>query len=236
MAAADEENGAALAAAGEDDERRDVEDIHTQSSSLLSSPSTNGRVNGARQLAPRRRDYDALQSSIEHVKLFDLVALPQNSTWQFVILATVFVVAFLVHDFAQEYVFKNGFSYGLLITLADFVGCSVFPVATQTARGASLQPNGALTKYAALSVLVLTSSALSTHALQYVSYPLKVVLRSGRLIPTMFVARLCFGKRYSALTYAAAMLSMSLHVATHHCLLFCLLLMTRGTNDFTSRT
>eukprot|EP00240_Pyramimonas_obovata_P003693 CAMPEP_0118949124 /NCGR_PEP_ID=MMETSP1169-20130426/49067_1 /TAXON_ID=36882 /ORGANISM="Pyramimonas obovata, Strain CCMP722" /LENGTH=356 /DNA_ID=CAMNT_0006895687 /DNA_START=182 /DNA_END=1249 /DNA_ORIENTATION=+ len=61
--------------------------------------------------------------------------------------------------------------------------------------------------YLGLSVLVFMSTALSNHAVHYVQYPVKVVFKSSKLMPTMLVST-CIGnsKAFGVVDYAAALL------------------------------
>ena len=58
-----------------------------------------------------------------------------------------------------------------------------------------------------LSFLVFMSTALSNHAVHYVQYPVKVVFKSSKLLPTMLVST-CIGnsKAFGVADYAAALL------------------------------
>lgn len=61
--------------------------------------------------------------------------------------------------------------------------------------------------YAALAFLVFLSTAISNEAVKYVSYTVKVVFKSSKLVPTMIVSTMMGNsKKFSAFDYFAALL------------------------------
>jgi solute carrier family 35 (adenosine 3'-phospho 5'-phosphosulfate transporter), member B3 len=58
--------------------------------------------------------------------------------------------------------------------------------------------------YPLLTILLLSSSALSNLSLSYINFPTKVVFRSCKLIPTMLVAWCWHGQRFSTTQYGCA--------------------------------
>jgi len=62
-------------------------------------------------------------------------------------------------------------------------------------------------QYAGLASLVFASTAVSNHALHWVQYPVKVVFKSSKLVPTMLVGTFMGNsKRYAAKEYFAALM------------------------------
>lgn len=60
--------------------------------------------------------------------------------------------------------------------------------------------------FALLSALLLASLSMGTFALKWVSFPVKVVLKSSKLLPAMLMGVLLLRKRYSSTHYLAATL------------------------------
>ena len=69
---------------------------------------------------------------------------------------------------------------------------------------ASTTPATPFLTYFALGFLILLSNFLGIASLSFVDYPLKVIMRSSKLIPTMAIGRVVLGKRYSLMHYTAA--------------------------------
>lgn len=138
--------------------------------------------------------------------LIDLKAWP---AWaQFLGCAGSFFVAMLVHDFLQELLFKRlDFSFGAALALVDCMGCSILPLLVSTVTGDELKtdPFGANARtFMLVSLMVVAGNALSTTSLNYINFPVKVVGRCGKLIPTMIIGKCLLGKSYSHLHYGAA--------------------------------
>jgi adenosine 3'-phospho 5'-phosphosulfate transporter B3 len=112
-----------------------------------------------------------------------------------------YVTASFQHKFASQS------SLPASVTLSQFAACFVLPILVkpEAARSISLSPRSpAVARYAALAVLIFGATGLATASLAYVAYPVKIVFKSTKLIPTMLVSYLFSGQTYSALDYAAA--------------------------------
>jgi len=63
---------------------------------------------------------------------------------------------------------------------------------------------GGVGYFAALSILLVLSQGFGTVAINYVSYPVKVLFKSIKLLPTMLLGRYVVGRTYSRRQYAGA--------------------------------
>jgi adenosine 3'-phospho 5'-phosphosulfate transporter B3 len=85
---------------------------------------------------------------------------------------------------------------GMLVTLAQFIGCSLLALIMGGARKSEDASTGALWKdlakawwpYVGLSVLVWGATGLANVSVTWVQYPVKVAFKSSKLIPTMVVS------------------------------------------------
>lgn len=93
------------------------------------------------------------------------------------------------------------------ITLSQFVWCFALPVLLKPKVIFSIKFNSRKTVYyIALALLIFGATGLATASLLYVSYPVKIVFKSTKLIPTMLTSYLFSGKMYSFLEYTLAAL------------------------------
>ena len=60
--------------------------------------------------------------------------------------------------------------------------------------------------YVTLAGMIVVSGYMSIASLKYVNFPVKVVGRCGKLIPTMIIGKLMLGKNYGMINYIAATL------------------------------
>lgn len=130
-----------------------------------------------------------------------------NSKEQFFFLCTCTFVLFGTHNYLQEAIMRvegfkeNGWSLGLL----EVTGITLFSFLETVYVGEIRKPRASpLNNYIMLTIFLLLSSSLSYISLGYINYPTKVIFRSCKLIPVMFVAVLINGKKFSALEYAFA--------------------------------
>ena len=119
-------------------------------------------------------------------------------------LPMVLVGAGIVHAIAQEEL-QRSMRMPLLMTAAEFGICALCSLSWMGnfGRGAPPPPRWQLLR---ISVCVLCSLVSGNIALRYVSYPVKVVAKSCKLLPTMFLGTVLLRKRYSALDQLAAVL------------------------------
>jgi len=110
-----------------------------------------------------------------------------------------------MHAVIQEQLMHELGSLPLLITAADFGSCASLSLARLLARRESLRdaPRWSLLR---ISVLVLLSLVSGNVALKWVSYPIKVVVKSCKLLPTMALGSLLLRKRYTRADQMAAVL------------------------------
>eukprot|EP00873_Tetraselmis_striata_P001134 jgi/Tetstr1/421398/TSEL_001165.t1 len=114
-------------------------------------------------------------------------------------------VSFIAHDYLQELIWHlPGYNFPQFMTLFEFVSCTVFPAAELAFKRTPLGGGNPL-RFAALACLILPSMVAGTAALAYVSYPIKVVAKSTKLLPTMLIGSLLLGRRFNSWHYAAAL-------------------------------
>jgi solute carrier family 35 (adenosine 3'-phospho 5'-phosphosulfate transporter), member B3 len=123
----------------------------------------------------------------------------------------IFVGAMIGHEVALEAA-SDSFSHlnalASAATCFQFGFCVLFPLVLSRGKGLENFPStrADILPYIRLSLLVFGATGLSTQAVRYVTYPTKVVFKSAKLIPTMAVATLWQGQRYTNLEYLAALL------------------------------
>jgi solute carrier family 35 (adenosine 3'-phospho 5'-phosphosulfate transporter), member B3 len=119
-------------------------------------------------------------------------------------------VSFILHDFLQETIVKSTHgSIPLGMTAFEFLACAMCPAAELLASGKEFFATGGTAPrwaFPGLSAFLLASMVLGNIALKYVSYPVKVVLKSSKLLPAMVMGRVMLGKRYLAFQYLSALL------------------------------
>lgn len=141
------------------------------------------------------------------------------SAWRLALLAGVFFTGMTLMEIVLEGAtrrFSHAETVGLLLTLAQFSGCTVLAVLGGGASGAvqgPAAPEGPAAAargwlpFVGLSCLVWCGTGLANVAVSWVQYPVKVVFKSSKLIPTMGVSVLMGNSRtFGALDYLAAVL------------------------------
>lgn len=122
----------------------------------------------------------------------------------------LFFLSMVGHDYLQELLTRTyAFQSGILMTAVEFAACAVGPAVAVHARrgGGGFAHVHSIRAYALLVGCVLATATLANVALQFVSFPLKVVFKNAKLIPTMLLgAAVGSGRRYSCKDYAAAAL------------------------------
>ena len=93
---------------------------------------------------------------------------------------------------------------GFVMTFCEFGACVVGPQLFH--RVFSRRRRGDLGSYLVLSSVVLGSVLLANSSLRFVAYPIKVVFKSCKLIPTMVIGAFMLGKRFTRLDVASATL------------------------------
>mmetsp|Transcript_84876 Transcript_84876/g.274368 ORF Transcript_84876/g.274368 Transcript_84876/m.274368 type:complete len:844 (-) Transcript_84876:81-2612(-) len=125
---------------------------------------------------------------------------------QLMVLSATVLVASVTFAAVQERVlYVPGFRYtGWISTLTSltYVLCSLLE------RRYSPEPRrlGSLWEYVKLSVLTMGGMYLTNWSLKYLSYPLRVVFKSSKLVPTMMLSVVYLKKRYSRTQYLSVAL------------------------------
>mmetsp|Transcript_24970 Transcript_24970/g.38637 ORF Transcript_24970/g.38637 Transcript_24970/m.38637 type:complete len:410 (+) Transcript_24970:152-1381(+) len=125
---------------------------------------------------------------------------------QYLFFASGVMIFFGIHNYLQEAIMNiEGFDYGVMLGTMEVLGvtvCSAFErhfIAKERTRVAPIR------SFAALTMCLLSSSALSNVSLNYINFPTKVVFRSCKLIPTMFIGGIINGRIFSPSEYFAAL-------------------------------
>jgi len=112
----------------------------------------------------------------------------------------------IVHGGLQENLMRSmgGAGTPLVITALEFACCASLSIGWLLLNRCSFDvPRWQLFQ---ISMLVLLSLVTGNLALRWVSYPVKVVLKSTKLLPTMAIGAALLGKRYSLADCCAALL------------------------------
>lgn len=120
--------------------------------------------------------------------------------------------AYVAHDFVQELVFSYGsFKFGWFMSLIEvtLISLTSFIQLRRSQRdasqSASVVPSLIEAKCAvALAVFITVTQGTGSAAIAYVSFPVKVVMKSAKLLPTMLIRRIFMGAKYNYAQVAAA--------------------------------
>lgn len=118
-------------------------------------------------------------------------------------------VSFILHDFLQELIVKmTKGRIPLGMTCFEFAACAGLPgLQLALSRRGCFETGKTAPSWPfwAIAGFLLASLALGNVALRWVSYPVKVVLKSSKLLPAMGMGVLLLGKRYTWPQYLAAL-------------------------------
>ena len=106
--------------------------------------------------------------------------------------------------------FRNkliGGSLATLITLTQFTWCFLIPLVCkpETLKTISIAP-AKIGPYMAMAFVVSCATVLATASLYFVAYPVKIVFKSCKLIPTMILSTVLLGSTHSLGDYISAVL------------------------------
>jgi drug/metabolite transporter (DMT)-like permease len=122
-------------------------------------------------------------------------AAPSTTTARTVLLAGVLIASGCLHAVLQEQLFEAlGHGLPLFVTSFEFGCCSFLSLVGLLASGGDPLNAPKLTLLQ-ISTLVLFSLVSGNVALRWVSYPVKVVVKSCKLLPTMALGSLLLRKR-----------------------------------------
>jgi adenosine 3'-phospho 5'-phosphosulfate transporter B3 len=112
----------------------------------------------------------------------------------------------VTHDFVQELVFRyDAFDFGWFMTLWElliFVGAAWLQLAHED-RSHEIRAIR-WREFVSLTIVLAITQGSGSVALSYVNFPVKVVMKSCKLIPTMVLGLLILRRSYSVLEYVAA--------------------------------
>jgi len=112
----------------------------------------------------------------------------------------------VIHDFVQELVFRyEGFDYGWFMTLWELL---IFVVAAWLQLWHEGRYNEIRSidwkQYLSLTVVLAITQGFGSISLSYVNFPVKVVMKSSKLIPTMALGILILKRTYTPMEYISA--------------------------------
>jgi len=130
---------------------------------------------------------------------------PWNRTLLLLLYAGGVYSSFILHDYLQELIWHlPGYRFPQFMTLFEFVSCTIFPAGEMALTRTGLSSGNPL-QFGVLACLILPSMLMGTAALAYVSYPVKVVAKSTKLLPTMIIGSMLLGRRFNTWHYLAAL-------------------------------
>lgn len=142
----------------------------------------------------------------------DTALINMRSRSRLAVIVIGMFAAYVAHDYVQELVFSyQSFKFGwfmslvevVLITLASFIQLQC----TQRAatQRFNIAPSFTEVKCAVvLSVFIAITLGTGSAAMAHVSFPVKVVMKSSKLLPTMLIRRIFIGARYNSMQVVAA--------------------------------
>jgi len=127
---------------------------------------------------------------------------------QFVICVAGVFACSCLHDFLQELVFLHkSFDYGWFMTLCELGVIVVAAAAVVVAEGRVEEiTTTPWRRYLGLTFVLAITQGFGSAALSYVNFPVKVVIKSSKLIPTMALGLLVLRRTYSFAEYSAAVM------------------------------
>ena len=117
------------------------------------------------------------------------------------VLAPFTIAVSLVFAAAQERVFRvPGFTYSGWMTFLSLVTCTCLGFAELLVQ--QVVRRGRHLDYMAVALFVFGGNACTNASLNYLSYPLRVMFKSSKLLPVMLMSQFYLRRRYSAAQYA----------------------------------
>ena len=133
-------------------------------------------------------------------------------------------LAWGAHDYLQERIFRHGFHHGFFMAFSMQTTTFTLSLLHQALRrGVSCRPRSSSVEaavappvepftpqlwgwYALISSCIALTNGMSTAALNYVSMPTKVMIKSSKVLAVMVLGTAAFGTRYEAGEYGAVAL------------------------------
>ena len=132
-----------------------------------------------------------------------------NRRAELLLLSAGLFIFFGFHNYLQERIMAMpGWKYGSMLGLLEALGLALCTGAERAccADKGSTKRRAPWRAFLAIAAVVALSAMLSNSALDYINYPVKVVFRSAKVIPTMLVGVLLRGRAYAGGEYGAALL------------------------------
>jgi len=112
---------------------------------------------------------------------------------------------FAAHNLLQEAMMQRpGFKFGVMLGHMEVLGVAVWSYLERTYIVKERTRVAPLTAYPLLTLCLMSSAAFSNMSLNYINFPTKVVFRSCKLIPTMFVSTIINKRLFSTGEYLCA--------------------------------
>jgi hypothetical protein len=163
-------------------------------------------------------EHASLAANNEHKVVlfgFDLSHLPSNT--QFLVCIGGVFTFNVLYGYLQELlsVTVAGRKFGLFLALCQFTGYAFWShvlvrlnrsITRQHTKELALQrdtPKVPMNKFICLALLRAFDLAITNSAMQFLNYPAKTLIKSCRVVFTMFIGVLMLGKRYKLKDYVA---------------------------------
>merc|ERR1719321_1789548 len=107
----------------------------------------------------------------------------------------------MVFAATQERVFRvPGFTYSGWMTFLSLLTCTALGFGELSVLG--IARRGRQLDYMAVALFVFGGNACTNASLNYLSYPLRVMFKSSKLLPVMLMSQVYLRRRYSPAQYA----------------------------------
>lgn len=126
------------------------------------------------------------------------------STQSFSSLTGFYIVTSLVSMAVQHHVYSSsGFDFPEYITLLTMV--SHFLQAAMYVYNFNIRPRASWPNYITLSLCTYSGVTLTNHALRFLDFPARIILKSSKILPTLVFSSFILRKVYSPKRWVAAM-------------------------------
>jgi len=127
---------------------------------------------------------------------------------QLLFCAAGLIVFFTTQNFVQEYIFHiPGFKFGAFMASFEFIFCAVMSGYERTLVGEPIFGRShPIQEYMVLAAVTAGSGVAGTSALGFVNMPVKVIMKSSKLVPTMFMGWLINAESYTCWEWGTSVL------------------------------
>ena len=129
-----------------------------------------------------------------------------NKRPELLLLSFALFLAFGLHNYLQERIMAiPGWRWGSMLGLLEAAGLAFCTALERALRSDTVPRRAPWRAFVTIAAVVALSAMLSNSALDYINYPVKVIFRSAKVIPTMLAGGLLFRRSYSRGEYGAAL-------------------------------